>query len=126
MGFSGYYLEFDGVQLSNQYVCNYKCIPNRRTDKDSYVDGNGMLNRNILSHTRSGITFNTGFVTDEDLDNLRSVFSGRDNVTVKYWNPATNDYGTGTCYLPDITFELLSCENNINTYRPVELEIIEY
>lgn len=126
MAFSGYYLKFDGVQLSNKYVNNYKCTPNRRTDKNSGVNTTGKLKRKILPHKRTGITFNTGIVTDSDLTTLKSIFSGRDNVSITYWNPSKQTYETGECYLPDIEFEVLLLENNINYYRPVNLELIEY
>lgn len=126
MAFSGYYLKFDGVQLSNKYVNNYKCTPNRRTDKNSGINTSGVLKRKILPHKRSGITFNTGFVTDADLSTLSSIFSGRDNVSISYWNPAKQSYETGDCYLPDIEFEVLLEQNGVNTYRPVNLELIEY
>lgn len=126
MAFNGYYLKFDGVQLSNRYVNNYKCTPNRRTDKNSGMNSSGVLKRKILSHKRTGITFNTGFVTDSDLSTLSSIFSGRDNVEVNYWNPSTQTYATATCYLPDIEFEVLTNDGDVNTYRPINLEIIEY
>ena len=126
MAYEGYHLKFNGVIYPEKYCCNYKCTPDRRTDKGSSVKSTGKLKRKILPHKRSGITFNTGFVTDNDLDALRYIFSGRDNVTVTYWNPATTGYGTGECYLPDIEFEVLLCEDGINNYRPVEMEIIEY
>ena len=126
MAFQGYYIKFAGVQLPNKYVNNYKCTPDRRTDKNSGINSTGVLKRKILPHKRTGATFNTGIITDTDIPYLKSIFSGRDNITFECWDPSTLTYKTGTCYLPDIEFEVLLMENNINYYRPVNLELIEY
>lgn len=126
MAFQGYYLKFDNIQLPNQFCCNYKVAPDRRTDKNSFVNGDGKLNRTILPHKRSGITFNTGFITDSDITTLSSIFNGRDNVSVVYWNPIKQNYSSGSFYIPDMEFETLMDDGTEVTYRPVELELIEY
>lgn len=126
MAFKGYYLKFDNVQLDNKYCCNYKTTPDRRTDKNSFIDANGKLQRTVLPHKRSGCTFNTGFITDNDIPNLANIFNGRDNVLVEMWNPSAQSYKTVPCYVPDMEFEALIELNGVNYYRPVELEIIEY
>ncbi|MDE7211448.1 MAG: hypothetical protein K2O03_08395 [Lachnospiraceae bacterium] len=124
MADKGYFLKIAGQVLENKYCCSYKVVPQRRTDKDSYVDGNGKLNRKILPHKRSTITFLTGFLVDDDLDALMGIFCNVDKATVEYWNPKHKAYDTGTFYLPDIEFEMLPGREH--TYRPLQIEMIEY
>lgn len=112
--------------LNVKYCNEYKVIPNRYSDKNSYVDGNGKLHRNVLPHTRSTITFNTGFVTDLDILQLSSIFDNRVVVDIEYWNPLKQDYYKGKFYVPDIELEALMTSRNIVTYRPINIELIEY
>lgn len=126
MAYAGYLLKIGSVQLPDRYVCNYKITPDRRTDKDSYTDGNGKLVRGILPHKRNGFTFNTGIITDKDIPYLASIFDGRDNISVTYWHPTSQSYKTGNFYVPDMELEVLMTIGLLVYYRPIQLEMIEY
>ena len=108
------------------YCNNYKCTPDRRTDKASSVDSTGKLKRKILPHKRSGAIWNTGYITDADIPALQAIFSGRDSIQCTFWKPSTLSYATATCYVPDMEFEVLMVQDGVNYYRPIELEVIEY
>lgn len=126
MAYAGYHLKFDNTIYPEKYCCNYKCTPDRRTDKSSSVDSTGKLKRKILPHRRSGVTWNTGYITDEDIPSLQAIFSGRDSISCTFWKPSTLSYETATCYVPDMEFEVLMVQDGVNYYRPIELEAIEY
>lgn len=126
MAYEGYHLKFDGIIYPEKFCCNYKCTPDRRTDKGSGQNSQGLLKRKILPHKRSGVTWNTGVFTDKDLPVINTIVNSRDSVEAIFWKPNVLGYGTATCYLPDPTYEVLMVENNINYYRPIEFEIIEY
>ena len=127
MAFKGYHLKIDGVIIPLKYTCNFKCSPFRRTDKGSSVNTQGVLKRKILPHKRTGATWNTGYTTDADMTFLNTnIFEKRDNMSVECWIAATQSYETITCYAPDMEFETLMIINNVNYYRPIELEIIQY
>lgn len=126
MAYEGYHVKFGDKVYPEKYCCNYKCTPDRRTDKSSSITSSGKLKRKILPHKRSGATWNTGYITDKDIPKLQQIFEDRDSISCKFWNPAKLGYTDGTVYLPDIEFEVLKVENGINYYRPITLEVIEY
>lgn len=126
MAFKGYHLMFNGVVYPEKYCCNYDCTPDRRTDKNSGVKGKGVLNRTILPHKRSSATWNTGIITDEDIPYFMPIFENRDKISVTFWKTSILDYATGAFYIPDMSFKVLMVVNNLNYYRPIELEVIEY
>ncbi len=112
--------------LPNKYICNFKITPDRRTDKDSYVDGNGKLVRGILPHLRSGFTFDTGYITDNDIPYLSNIFNGRDRIDLEFWHPISQSYKRGNFYIPDMELEVLMAVGNLVYYKPVQFEMIEY
>lgn len=126
MAFQGYILKVEGVQFPNVYVNGYAVSPLKRTDKNSYIDGDGKLNRTILPHKRSAITFSTGPITDDDMSCLTSIFNKRDKVNVTYWDPTSQSYKDGVFYVVDFEVKSLVIISGKMYYRPIEFEFIEY
>lgn len=126
MAINGYLLKIQGAALPLRYCQSYRVSPDRYTDKDSYIDGTGELRRNVLGHTRSGITVTTGFLTEGDIKELSAIFGNRVRVEVEYWNPLRGGYASGVFYVPDLEFELLMVGGGEAVYRPLEVEFIEY
>ncbi len=131
-GFMGYMLMVDGRIFPNDYIAldTWNTSPDKRTDEDSYTNGNGELVRNILPHKRTTITFNTvdGLHLSEKTD-MQSFFN-RDKTTMTYWNDEKNQYETGTFYVVDPQYPIKQIvddsENSDIIYGPITVEIIEY
>lgn len=130
MAFQGYFIKKDGVPFPNRLVARkgYESVPNRRTDKNSYVDGMGELHRTILPKKRSTFVLRTvGDLSDADVTLIQSFFPNRDVVTLEYWNREENAYKTAKFYVPEITYvtDILD-ENDQPVYDPLEIEFIAY
>lgn len=136
MAFNGYLLKMgaDIFPLSFVYKESYKVAPNRRQDLDSNRNANGKLERNVLEHMPSTISFQTKPMYNNDLDKMMQFI--RSHYTVEkerkllltYYCPDINDYKTGEFYMPDIEFvmNMVDIEGNRILYNGFQLEFIEY
>lgn len=109
MAYQGYMLKvgsyvfpLDCIKLET-----YKIAPNQRQEFDSYVDGNGELQRpNVVQHTRTKIEFETPYMDVRKMRNLLdNIWNNLTDVlklecTVTYYNIETDGYESGTFYLP--------------------------
>lgn len=126
--YNGYLLKFDNVTFPLKYIKadTYECTPNQTLDDDSYPDGDGVLNRKILPHTRSKIEFNTPEVSDSDLSIIRTFLINRKRVNITYYNTLTGNYDNGTFYIPEPTFSIYGIINGRIIYKPIRFALIEY
>lgn len=130
MAFNGYYIKVNGDIFPNYIIAQegYKCTPNQRTDKNSYIDGTGALHRTILPVKRSTIKLKTidGFRYSEKLI-IKSFFIPRDVVTIDYWNDETDSYQTARFYVPDIEYTHKFLDKNLKpVYSALDITFIAY
>ena len=110
----------------------YKVTPQQMIDLDSYVAETGKLIRNVLDHTRSKIEFNTPYITSTDWATLWGIISAgfinttERNVKIRYYNPFTDGYRVGTCYVPDVEFTVRNIDNGVINYDGIRVAFIEY
>lgn len=136
MAFNGYLLKMgaDIFPLSFVYKESYKVVPNRRQDLDSNRNANGKLQRNVLDHMPSTISFQTKPMYNNDLDKMMSFIRSHysvekeKKVILEYFCPDINDYKTGEFYVPDIEYviNMVDLKNNRILYNGFQLEFIEY
>ena len=136
MAFNGYLLKMgaDIFPLSFVYKESYKVAPNRRQDLDSNRNANGKLERNVLEHMPSTISFQTKPMYNNDLDKMMQFIRSHYMVEkerkllLTYYCPDINDYKTGEFYMPDIEFvmNMVDIERNRILYNGFQLEFIEY
>lgn len=130
MGFNGYFIKANGIILPNYLLAEdgYKSTPNMRTDKDSYVDGNGTLNRKVLPVKRSKVWIKTrDKLSYSDKLILQNLFPNRDLVTMEYWNDEENAYKTAKFYVPDIEFTVSGLNRYLKpVYKEMEITFIAY
>jgi hypothetical protein len=113
---------------------SYKIAPNRRLDLGSNRDGTGVLDRNVLDHTASTISFTVKALNNTRLSELMSFITSRYTVekerrlSIEYYCPDINDYKTGEFYVPDIEYPIdtIDFEKNIIEYQEFKLEFVEY
>lgn len=104
----------------------YSSVPNRQTDKNSYLNANGKLNRKILPHTRSTITLTLLNMSQSDKELVQSFFPKREDVEITYWNDEDNVMTTGVFYVPDMEYTIKTDKGGIKTYNGFTVEFIEY
>ena len=136
MAFNGYLLKMgaDVFPLSFVYKESYKVAPNRRQDLDSNRNANGKLERNVLDHMPSTISFQTKPMYNTDLDKMMKfirehyVVEKERKLFLTYYAPDIDDYKTGEFYMPDIEFvmNMVDIEKNRILYNGFQLEFIEY
>lgn len=109
MAYQGYMLKVGSYTIPLDYIRleSYKIAPDQRQEFDSYVDGNGFLQRpNVVQHTRTKIEFETPYL---DARKMRALLAGIWNnltntlkleCTVTYYDPETDTYKPGTFYMP--------------------------
>lgn len=109
MAYQGYMLKVGSYIIPLKFIRleSYKISPDQRQEFDSYVDGNGRLQRpNVVDHTRSKIEFETPYLRESEMrELLDNIWNNLTNVlklecTVTYYNPETNSYKPGTFYMP--------------------------
>ena len=136
MAFNGYLLKMgaDIFPLSFVYKESYKVAPNRRQDLDSNRNANGVLERNVLDHMPSTISFQTKPMYNNEVDKMMQFIRSHYTVEkerkllLEYYCPDINDYKTGEFYMPDIEFvmNMVDIEKNRILYNGFQLEFIEY
>ena len=109
MAYQGYMLKVGSYTFPLDCIKleTYKIAPNQRQEFDSYVDGNGEMQRpNVVQHTRTKIEFETPYMSTSKMRSLLdNIWSNLTNVlklecTVTYYNIETDTYESGTFYLP--------------------------
>lgn len=136
MAYNGYLIKMgvDVFPLSFVFANSYSITPNRRQDVDSTRNANGILERNVLDHMPSTISFETkpmdNIKLNEMMSFIRSHYSveKEKKIVLEYYCPDIDDYKTGEFYVPDITYPINMVDNNTNTilYNSFALEFIEY
>lgn len=136
MAFNGYLLKMgeDIFPLSFVYKESYKVVPNRRQDLDSSRNANGKLQRNVLDHMSSTISFQTKPMWNDELNELMSFIRSHYSVEkekkmiLEYYCPDVDEYQVGEFYLPDTEYPIsrVDLENNKIFYSGFQLEFIEY
>ena len=110
----------------------YKVTPQQMIDLDSYVSETGKLIRNVLSHTRTKIEFNTPYISTADWNALWAIISAgfSDPVARKcriiYYDPFGDTYRNITCYVPDIEFTIRNIDGTSVNYGEIRIAFIEY
>jgi hypothetical protein len=136
MAFAGYLLKVGGTTFPLTYVFkeSYKINTQSRIDLDSNRNANGILMRNVLEHTVTKITMTTRPMWNTDLSAMMAILNGafinaqERKVNAIYYNPLTDDYGSGVFYVPDIEpkMNLVDLDNNRILYNSFDIKLIEY
>lgn len=98
---AGYVFPLSYIKLET-----FKISPDQRQEFDSYVDGNGVLQRpNVVTHTRTKIEFETTYLyTQQVNDLLTSIWAQLADTLklecyVRYWDLETRTTKTGYFYM---------------------------
>lgn len=133
MAYQGYLIKVGNTIFPMKYIRaeTYKCTPNQRIDQDSDSDATGALHRNVLPHTRSKIEFETPqMLRGADVLAISTLLglvgNARRDVTITYWDHESQDYKTGKCYVPDISYQLMRNTGSDLVYMPIRYAFIEY
>lgn len=130
MSWAGYFCKIGSKEFPNKLIAGSGIIstPNQQTDQDSYVDGNGLLHRNKLSHLRSGFKITTTELTLAQKISISDFYSTgtRTKVSITYWNDETNSYSTGSFYAPSVDWTIKKITSAGPIYDGVTLEFVEY
>lgn len=127
---NGYVLKVGSSIFPNSLLApgGYENVPDRRQDKNSYTDGNGVTHRSILPVKRTTVKITTrDELTYGEKLIVQAFFPNRDRVTAQVWNDERNSYQTMISYVPDVTYKIVRIDKDGNFYYSgLELEFIDY
>jgi len=103
------------------------------TDLDSYVDADGVLHRNALSHIANKVEFETiPLLTNTQFSDLmtnlynRMINTLERKISVTLYIPETDSYVTQDMYMPDIKPTLYYSDATKIQYNQIRLAFIGY
>jgi hypothetical protein len=94
----------------------------------------GVLKRTTVEHTASKIDFTTPPITNRDMGAINTLLSTAytdvksRTLDLRYYDPETDSYKTGTFYVPDIDYEITRIDTALTMiqYSGVRIAFIEY
>lgn len=110
----------------------YQVTPDQMLDLDSYRAETGVLIRNVLSHTATKIEFNTTLINSTQWNAFLKIIkdgytdSSERKLKLRYYDPETDGYKTGTFYRPDIQYTIRNVDGSIVNYNEIRVAFIEY
>lgn len=136
MSYNGYLIKMgaDIFPLFFVFANSYSITPNRRQDIDPQRNADGVLERNVLDHMPSTISFQTKPMWNDELAKMMAFIRSHYSVekekklVLEYYCPDLDDYQTGEFYVPDITYPINMIDNEKNKifYNGFQLDFIEY
>lgn len=140
MAFNGKLLELktgnNYVEFSLKYIKfeSYKVTPNQRMESSANRAVSGVLIRQTVSHTASKVDLSTPPITNNEANAINTLLTNaytdalQRKLDLRYYDPSSDSYKTGTFYVPDIDFEIQRVDLVTNTifYNPVRIAFIEY
>lgn len=140
MAFNGKLLELkingSWVEFPLKYVKaeSYSVTPAQRMESSANRSASGVLKRVTCEHTASKIEFNTIPLTNSDVKDISTKLSSaytdslQRKLDIRYYDPSTDTYKTGTVYVPDVEFPILRIDrsNHIIHYNSIRYAFIEY
>jgi hypothetical protein len=140
MAFNGKLVELktgnNYVELPLKYMKaeSYKVTPNQRMESSANRASTGVLIRSTVSHTASKIDFSTPPLTNSDVNALNTLLTNaytnalQRKLDLRYYDPSSDSYKTGTFYVPDIDYDISRIEKSTNVihYNSIRIAFIEY
>lgn len=125
------YVEFPTKYIKSE---SYKVTPNQRMESSANRSATGLLKRTTVSHTASKIDFNTTVLTNKEVADITTKLSAaytdslQRKLDLRYYDPETDSYKTGTFYVPDIDYDIMRIEKNAHIihYNSIRYAFIEY
>ena len=113
---------------------SYKVTPDQRMEASATRSTTGVLVRQTVSHTASKIDFNTVAMTNKDVSTIQTLLSNaytnaqERKLDLRYYNPATDSYKTGTFYVPDVDYNIIHIDAALKViyYDSIRFAFIEY
>ena len=137
MAFSGYLIKLGGNSGDNLHMEliaaeSSSDTPDQRLESKAARAATGVLYRSTCSHKATKIEIETVPMTNKDLTGLMSLIAShfsdanQRKLNLQYYDNETDNYNTGTFYMPDIQYKILRVDGNTIYYDSIRLAFIEY
>ena len=137
MAFSGYLIKLGGssgdiLPMKSIAAESYSATPDQRLESKAARAATGVLYRSTCNHKATKIEIETIPMTNKDLTGLMSLIASRFSdanqrkINLQYYDNETDNYNTGTFYMPDIQYKILRVDGNTIYYDSIRLAFIEY
>lgn len=137
--FNGWLIKFGNVVLPNSFILadGWQSVPNQRLELDAYRDLNALLHRETSENFKTSLTLNIRSLTLEEMTAFKNVIGlatlditskKERRLMVTYWNDEELDYKTATMYMPDVTYNIHTVNEDSKNieYNSFTIELIEY
>ena len=127
----GGYTEFPIKYIKSE---SYKVTPDQRLETEAGRAVTGYLHRTTAEHMPAKIDMTTIPLTNDDVKTINVLLanaftdSAQRKLDLRYYEPSSDSYKTGTFYMPDIDYDIQRVDlvNNVIYYKPTRLAFIEY
>lgn len=139
MAFSGWLIKFGGVTLPNSFILadGWESTPNQRLEFDAYRDANALLHRETADDFKTSLKLNIRSLNLAEMTAFKNVIGlatlsvndkKQRKVAVNYWNDETLNYEYAEMYMPDVTYNIhtVNEETRDIEYNSFTIELIEY
>ena len=137
MAFSGYLIRLGGNSGDNlpmELIAaeSYSATPDQRLESKAARAVTGKLYRSTCDHMATKIEIETVPMTNRDLTGLMALIAShftdtqQRKINLKYYDNETDNYKTGTFYMPDVQYKILRVDGNTIYYDSIRLAFIEY
>ena len=137
MAFSGYLIKLGGssgdiLPMKSIAAESYSATPDQRLESKAARAATGKLYRSTCDHKATKIEIETIPMTNKDLTGLMSLIAShfsdanQRKINLQYYDNETDNYNTGTFYMPDIQYKILRVDGNTIYYDNIRLAFIEY
>ena len=133
MAFNGYLISSGGERFDDRYVFkeSYE-IGREYMDLDSFRNANGVLERNVLDHASTVITFETKPMDNYAFSSMMGFFSRHYSVprerkiSLLYYLPEEDSYRSGDFYMATPKPKIHHIWDNVITYSQMQIKLVEY
>lgn len=135
MAYGGYLFRFGNYTFPDKYIDadSVDIAPNRRLDSNSYLDGDGVTQRNTQKHTRTTVDFSTGTLYETEMDEITEGIVGNylnpqeRDAMCSYYDMENRCYKTGHFYLDsNMTWKPGGTAGGELVYKPCKFSFVEY
>ena len=133
MAFEGYLISSGGERFDERFIFKESYEVGREDmDLDSFRNANGVLERNVLDHSSTVITFETKPMTNNYFASMMSFFARHYSVprerkiSLVYYLPEDDSYHSGEFYMATPKPKIHHIWDNEITYSQMQIKLVEY
>lgn len=134
--YKGYLLKNrEGSTIIDKYIQydTYNSTPNQREDIEAHREDNSRdLYRLVADGRKTALQFSTVDMNLDEKIEFQNFFNesmidwDERKIWMSFWNDEINDYVKGEFYIPNITYPIISKDEDTIYYGSIQIDLVEY